>query len=325
MIALERARQSREALGLVQAAAVLESRLEAAATPEMTYADFLADLRDAEGAVRRERYLKARMRLAHLPCHTTLDQFDFAFQPSIDERPIRELATMAFVANATNVLFLGPPGVGKTHLAVALGLAAIAQGLAVSFVTAHTRVQDVRRAHAENRLEKRLRGYTAPRLLIIDELGYLALDSLEATLFFPLVSARYTRGSIILTANKSCGDWGQSFGDTVIATAMLDRLLHHAVVVNIRGESYRLREKKRAGLLMAYGAAPPRDGKPVSMGAPPSLAPHFVRRRRRLSRARDLRPCLTAPLTGLRAPPEGWAVQGLGGARPGLRKPIPTH
>ncbi|MBC7077673.1 MAG: ATP-binding protein, partial [Synergistales bacterium] len=138
MITLERARQSLEALGLAQAAAVLESRLETAAAQEMTYADFLVDLLDAELAARRERYLKARIRLAHLPFHKTLDQFDFGFQPSIDERQIRELATMAFVANATNVLFLGPPGVGKTHLAVALGLAAIEQGLAVYFVTAHT-------------------------------------------------------------------------------------------------------------------------------------------------------------------------------------------
>jgi len=262
MITIERARQSLEALGLAQAAAVLESRLETAAAREMTYADFLADLLDAELAARRERYLKARVRLAHLPFHKTLDQFDFGFQPSIDERQIRELATMAFVANATNVLFLGPPGVGKTHLAVALGLAAIEQGLAVYFVTAHTLVQDLRRAHAENRLERRLRVYTAPKLLIIDGLGYLTMDSLEATLFFQLISARYTRGSIILTSNKSFGDWGQIFGDTVIATAILDRLLHHSVVVNIRGESYRLREKKRAGLLVPYSPALAREGPP---------------------------------------------------------------
>lgn len=255
MIVLERTRQALETLGLTQAAAVLDSRLEVAAARQLTYLDFLDDLLEAELAARRERYLKARIRLAHLPFHKTLDQFDFSFQPSIDERQIRELATMAFVANATNVLFLGPPGVGKTHLAVALGLQGIEQGLAVYFVTAHALLQDLRRAHAENRLERRLRVYTSPRLLIVDELGYLAMDSLEATLFFQLVSARYTRGSIILTSNKSFGDWGQIFGDTVIATAILDRLLHHSVVVNIRGESYRLREKKRAGLIAPYPAS----------------------------------------------------------------------
>jgi len=258
MIALERTRQALEALGLTQAAAVLDSRLEDAAARQLTYLDFLDDLLQAELAVRRERYLKARIRLAHLPFHKTLDQFDFSFQPSVDERQIRELATMAFVANATNVLFLGPPGVGKTHLAVALGLKGIEQGLGVYFVTAHALLQDLRRAHAENRLERRLRVYTSPKILIVDELGYLAMDTLEATLFFQLVSARYTRGSIILTSNKSFGDWGQIFGDTVIATAILDRLLHHSVVINIRGESYRLREKKRAGLF-ALNLASPRD------------------------------------------------------------------
>jgi len=248
MVVLEHTRQALETLGLTQAATVLDSRLEVAAARQLTYLDFLADLLEAELLARRERYLKARIRLAHLPFHKTLDQFDFSFQPSIDERQIRELATMTFVANATNVLFLGPPGVGKTHLAVALGLQGIEQGLGVYFVTAHALLQDLRRAHGENRLERRLRVYTSPRILIVDELGYLSMDSVEATLFFQLVSARYTRGSIILTSNKSFGDWGQIFGDTVIATAILDRLLHHSVVVNIRGESYRLREKKRAGL-----------------------------------------------------------------------------
>ena len=248
MVVLEHTRQALETLGLTQAATVLDSRLEVAAARQLTYLDFLADLLEAELLARRERYLKARIRLAHLPFHKTLDQFGFSFQPSIDERQIRELATMTFVANATNVLFLGPPGVGKTHLAVALGLQGIEQGLGVYFVTAHALLQDLRRAHGENRLERRLRVYTSPRILIVDELGYLSMDSVEATLFFQLVSARYTRGSIILTSNKSFGDWGQIFGDTVIATAILDRLLHHSVVVNIRGESYRLREKKRAGL-----------------------------------------------------------------------------
>jgi len=254
MIVLERTRQALETLGMTQAAAVLDSRLEAAAGRQLTYLDFLDDLLAAELEARRERYLKTRIRLAHLPFHKTLEQFDFSFQPSIDERQIQELATMTFVANATNVLFLGPPGVGKTHLAVALGLEAIDQGLSVYFATAHALLQDLRRAHGENRLERRLRVYTSPRLLVVDELGYLAMDSLEATLFFQLVSARYTRGSIILTSNKSFGDWGQIFGDTVIATAILDRLLHHSVVVNIRGESYRLREKKRAGLLAPHSS-----------------------------------------------------------------------
>ncbi len=248
MIALERARHQLEQLGLVEAAAVLESRLEAAAQAEHAYADFLADLLGTETAARRERYLRTRTRLAHLPFQRTLAQFDFRFQPSIDERQVRELATLAFVAEAANVLLLGPPGVGKTHLAVALGLQAIEQGSGVYFVRAHDLLEDLRRAQAEHRLERRLRVYLAPKLLIIDEFGVWPYDRLAATAFFTLVSARYERGSILLTSNKGFAEWGEVLGDAVIVTAILDRLLHHSHILNIRGESYRLREKKRAGL-----------------------------------------------------------------------------
>jgi DNA replication protein DnaC len=254
MLALEQARHYLAQLGLDQAAAIVESRLEVAAQRQVPYADFLADLLGAETAARRERYLRTRTRLAHLPFQRTLEQFDFRFQPSIDERQVRELATLAFVAEAANVLLLGPPGVGKTHLAVALGLQAIEAGYGVYFVRAHDLLEDLRRAQAEHRLDRRLRIYLAPKVLIVDEFGVWPYDRVAATAFFTLISARYERGSVVLTSNKGFAEWGEVLGDPVVAAAILDRLLHHSHVLNIRGESYRLREKKRAGL---FATTPP--------------------------------------------------------------------
>jgi DNA replication protein DnaC len=262
MIALEQVRQYLEQLGLAQAAAVLDSRLEAAAQKQAPYAELLADLLGAEAAARRARYLTTRTRLAHLPFQRTLAQFDFAFQPSVDERQVRELATMAFVADAANVLLLGPPGVGKTHLAVALGLRAIEQGHGVYFARAHDLMEDLRRAQAEHRLDRRLRIYLAPKVLIIDEFGVWPYDRSAATALFTLISARYERGSVILTSNKGFAEWGEVLGDPVVATAILDRLLHHSHVLNIRGESYRLREKKRAGFFGPPATPPARPDRP---------------------------------------------------------------
>lgn len=149
------------------------------------------------------------------------------------------------------MILLGPPGVGKTHLASALAVEAVRAGYGAYFITAHDLVTDLGRAVRENRLDRRLRVYLSPKVLVIDEMGYLPLDAVGATIFFQLVSARYERGSIVLTSNKSYGEWGSVFGDPIIATAILDRLLHHSTTVNIRGESYRLKERRKAGLLPA--------------------------------------------------------------------------
>lgn len=251
-LALAQVQDALTRLGMTRMAEVVPSYAEQAASSDMTYLDFLVRLLDAELEHRYNRYLLTRLSLAHFPYRKTLSDFDFSFQPSIDERQVRELATLSFVDNGTNVILLGPPGVGKTHLAVAIGMEAVTHRVSVYFVTMQALVSDLRRAHNEGRLERRLRLYTRPKLLICDEMGYLPLDSVDAANFFRLVSERYEKGAMIITSNTSYANWGKVFGDPVLAAALLDRLLHHSVTINIRGNSYRMKEKLKAGFVNPF-------------------------------------------------------------------------
>ena len=213
-----------------------------AARAKLSYQDYLYKLLQQQIIDRVDRSINARIKKAGFKYLATLEEFDFSFQPQIDEKLIRELATLSFLDSATNILLLGAPGVGKTHLSIALGLEATKQRRRVKFISAEDLTNELITANASNILTDYLESMSRIELLIIDEIGYLQLSKETSSLFFRLISKRYEKASTIITSNKEFQEWGTIFNDDVIATAILDRLLHHSHPFLINGPSYRMKD-----------------------------------------------------------------------------------
>jgi DNA replication protein DnaC len=222
-------------LGLPHLAASLEQLVKRADTEQLGYLDFLDLIVEEELGIREGRRFRQALRLSKLPHHKTLDT-----------RKVRDLASLSFIATKSNVALLGPPGVGKTHLAVALAVSACRAGYSTYFTSLDDMVRQLRAAEELGRLNRKMRTYTRPAILVVDEVGYLPLDRSDANLVFQMISKRYETGPIILTSNKSFSEWGQVFCDDVLATAILDRVLHHCEVLSINGPSYRLKHRLTA-------------------------------------------------------------------------------
>lgn len=231
----DRLQENLSRLKLSQAAEVLDTVVKQAEKDKSSYLTFLDHLLEEEVAAKEKRRIQTAMKTAGLPVAKTIEEYDFSFHPNLNKKEVMALFDLSFISKRENVIFLGPPGVGKTHLAISLAIKACYHGFKVYFTTMDTLIRKLKESQSKGK------AYLTSSLVVVDEVGYLPIDTQEAYLFFQFVSYRYERSSTIITSNKSFGDWQELFGDPVIATAVLDRLLHHCKVINIKGHSYRLR------------------------------------------------------------------------------------
>jgi DNA replication protein DnaC len=267
--AVDSIKKSLVALKMPRALEMLDACLRRVEQGEITWVDALDHLLLEELTLRDNRRVKMALMMARLPAVKTLAGFDFAFQPSLDRNRILALAELKFIERNEVIHLLGPPGTGKSHLATALAVEAVKAGRSVAFATLADIVTSLAKAEREGALRERIRFLSRASLLVVDEIGYLPVVTGGGNLFFQLVNARYERGAMILTSNRGFAEWGEVFGDSVVATALLDRLLHHAVVVQIEGSSYRLRqhadlipENVRARSVGHQHGPPKRRGRP---------------------------------------------------------------
>lgn len=242
-LVLDRIEASLTRLRLSRIRDVLKQAIASAEKKSSSYLSFLDELLEEEVASKEQRRIDTALKISGLPFTKSIDEFDFTFQPKLDRQKVMSLFDLTFIQQKGNVIFLGPPGVGKTHLAVALALKACRSGMSIYFTTMEDLIIKLRKDHQAGRPGKG-RSYYKSSLVIVDEVGYTPIDREECNLFFRFVATRYEKASTVITSNKAFSDWAELFHDPVIVTAILDRLLHHSVVINIKGNSYRLMGKR---------------------------------------------------------------------------------
>lgn len=240
---IEKLNEKLDILDLVKIKEILPNYIHKTSKANLTLTEQLDYLLSEEINSKDARAAEGIIKASNLPFRKTLDDYDFSFQPSVNEKQIRELATLSFIEQKENIVFIGNPGVGKTHLAGALGIEAAKHRNSVYFITCHNLMLKLNKAQKENRLDKQLQHLAQYKVLIIDEIGYLPVDHQGSNLFFQLITKRYTNKSTIVTTNMPFSRWGEVFSDNTLASAVLDRLLHHSHIIRISGNSYRIKDK----------------------------------------------------------------------------------